>query len=895
MLNVDIRKNGRDFYNISFLYEKDLVENIKTLPKREYDSNSKTWKLNTINLFELIKKYKGKSNEIFFNFIENGEKEKFIKKYNNELIKQQKEEERISNLLKLKDECNQLRKELMTLETVPLDYEKYLNKGITPYEYQKVAAIFAHKLKKCLFAMDMGTGKAQKLTSKILTPNGWKQMGQMEVGDEIINSQGKISKVTGVYPQGIKEIYKIEFTDNTSTECCGEHLWTVFTANQKHRNHENKTYSVNELLKLGLYYNSNIDRKPNKKFFIPIIKPIEFNKKELPIHPYILGCILGDGGLTVKNNTHFTSSDLEIINSYNSHTKFIPEIYKFSSIEDRIELLKGLMDTDGYCDKNNGLIEYTSVSKDLIEDVKFIIQSLGGIAKSRKIKFDKNGFHSYRISITLPNEIIPFKLKRKLDIYKPKTKYQPYRGIKSITLVGEDECQCISVDASDSLYVTNDCILTHNTLSSLLTCEMYEESVKKVLIICPNSLKFNWGLEILKFCGKPYYILNEKKKSSNVYTVEESKYFIINYEAFNRSNFDPYNKLHSFGLKKIDMLICDESHKLKNSKSNTVTNIRKLFKNKVDRVILASGTIMPNRITDLFIQLNMLDQDAFPSKNRFYNEYCNMVFNIETNSWDEISTPNYEKLHEDLSHIMFRVRKKDVLKDLPDLIVNKVYLEMTSEQEKEYNKIENQFNDISWDEDNGFRDSSPSLVIMNKLRQYTSSIKLDTVKDFIDDLNEEENKVLVFDCFKKPLYELNERFNNSSVYSGDIESSERQELVNKFQKSNNKDLMNLLITMQSGNFGITLTEASKIVVLNQSFVPSENEQCYARAHRIGQKNSVMVYIFIFKNSIDDLIDKAINNKQIGISKVVDGEDFSDTSNSSTLSEVMNIYKKRFKK
>jgi SNF2 family DNA or RNA helicase len=218
---------------------------------------------------------------------------------------------------------------------------------------------------------------------------------------------------------------------------------------------------------------------------------------------------------------------------------------------------------------------------------------------------------------------------------------------------------------------------------------------------------------------------------------------------------------------------------------------------------------------------------------------------------------------------------------------------MTPEQEKQYYRIENEFNEIQWD--NEFRESSPSLIIMNKLRQYTSSIKLDTVKEFIQDLNEEDNKILVFDCFKKPLYDLNSKIENSSVYSGDIEPIERQRLVNEFQNTNNKDLMNLLITMQSGNFGITLTEASKIIILNQSFTPSENEQCYARAHRIGQKNSVMVYIFIYKNTIDDLIDKAIGNKQVGISKVVDGEDYLDTSNTSTLSELINFYKKIYKK
>ncbi len=437
---------------------------------------------------------------------------------------------------------------------------------------------------------------------------------------------------------------------------------------------------------------------------------------------------------------------------------------------------------------------------------------------------------------------------------------------------------------------------TGKTLMGILATEMYGKDIKKVLVICPNSLKFNWAMEVIKFCGQPYYLLNEKKKDTNKYTIDQAKYFIVNYDYFNNNVFSQQQKILKFGLDKIDMLICDESHKLKNTGSNTVRNILKCFRNKCRYVLLLTGTPMPNKAEELYVQLNFLNPDDFSSKNKFYTEYCGLRFDVNTLSWDINNNPDFDRIHEKLDDVMFRVRKKDVLKDLPDLVVNKIFLDMTPEQEKEYYKLENEFRSVDWNTMGEMVfDQAPTLIIMNKLRQYTSSIKLDTVRELIANFNDEGNKVLVFDCFKKPLYALNDLVGSSNVYSGDIDAQARQELVTLFQKPESKELMNLLITMQSGNFGITLTEASNILVLNQSLVPSENDQCYARAHRIGQKNCVMVYIIIFKNTIDEHIDSIVGKKQLGISKVVDGEEFKDQSNKSTVGELLSLFKQKYSK
>jgi hypothetical protein len=153
-----------------------------------------------------------------------------------------------------------------------------------------------------------------------------------------------------------------------------------------------------------------------------------------------------------------------------SNSKFIPQIYKLGSIKQRIELLQGLLDTDGYISKNGSVFFYT-VSDQLASDVVEIVNSLGGIVKS-SVKYPKytyrgevrNGQKCNVLCICLPNNIMPFKLERKMLLVKDRIKYFPTRYISDIIEVGQKECQCISVDAPDSLYVTDNFILTHNTL-----------------------------------------------------------------------------------------------------------------------------------------------------------------------------------------------------------------------------------------------------------------------------------------------------------------------------------------------------------------------------------------------------------------------------------------------
>ena len=366
-------------------------------------------------------------------------------------------------------------------------------------------------------------GRAMPLDSRILTPTGWRAMGNIEVGDEVIGSDGKAVEVTGVFPQGKKKVYRLTMTDGSSAVACAEHLWAVRTASDKRRDKPLRVLETQEMM-------NNLRCFHQYRYELPLLSsPVEWPFREVPIEPYSLGLLLGDGCLTGKTSPSFCTADAELVSSMSfaltdmnlnfrrksdidyivtnpdaghggipvrnpltqalrqlnlngtySSTKFIPEIYLHNCAAVRLAVLQGLLDTDGgpvTQQDRTCRIQYTTTSEQLKHDVLFLVRSLGGVAywRRRKAEGRKPGFargrevgyrnDAFVIDIRLPQGLEPFRLKRKADIYRRHGGGRPVRFIKNIEFVGVEETQCISVAALDSLYVTDDFILTHNTLA----------------------------------------------------------------------------------------------------------------------------------------------------------------------------------------------------------------------------------------------------------------------------------------------------------------------------------------------------------------------------------------------------------------------------------------------
>ncbi|MBO0723325.1 MAG: PhoH family protein, partial [Blastocatellia bacterium] len=322
------------------------------------------------------------------------------------------------------------------------------------------------------------------------TPEGWRKMGEIDVGDFVIGSDGKPTMVTGIFPQGEKKVYRLTMTDDASTIACSEHLWQVKTMEDKRRDKPPRVLETEEMI-------GNLRRHHQFRYELPLLSaPVEFSEREVPIEPYSLGLLLGDGCISDKTSPSFSTADGELVAALRnplrqalrdlglagtlSATKFIPEKYLHNSAEVRIALLQGLLDTDGGPVTEEGRtcrIQYATISERLKDDLIYLVRSLAGVAYWRKSSAEgrKPGFargrtvpyrsDAYILDIRLPENIKPFRLQRKAEIYEKTGGGRPLRFIKNIEYIGEAETQCIRVAAPDSLYVTDDFILTHNTLA----------------------------------------------------------------------------------------------------------------------------------------------------------------------------------------------------------------------------------------------------------------------------------------------------------------------------------------------------------------------------------------------------------------------------------------------
>jgi ATP-dependent Lon protease len=364
-----------------------------------------------------------------------------------------------------------------------------------------------------------GVGKAQPLYSKIMTPDGWTTMGEIQPGDEVIGSDGSPHKVLEVFPQGKKDIYRVYFSDGTFSDCCKEHLWETQTDLDRKAKRRGSVKSLEEIME-SLRYGA--DQRKNHS--IPMTAPVAFSEKELPISPYVLGALLGNGTLYSSGAVKFSSENLEVVDrlekelpedvglykesgdnvdyrittggrpftdknehltkndfqkalielglaGQKSDTKFVPNAYLHGSIGQRLDLLHGLMDTDGTVHPNRVTVQFSSTSRNLIDAVIFIVQSLGGTASesSREVRYKDESCKiiqcktCYTLVVSLPADIKPFWCQQKGQKYIPKTKYRPKRFIDKVEYVGAKEAKCILVEAEDHLYLTDNFIVTHNT------------------------------------------------------------------------------------------------------------------------------------------------------------------------------------------------------------------------------------------------------------------------------------------------------------------------------------------------------------------------------------------------------------------------------------------------
>ncbi len=807
---------------------------------------------------------------------------------------------------------------------VEVDYEKYQKldkRGWRAFKHQEEGIEFLLKNKKCILADDMGIGKCEFVDNQVFTPKGRQKIGTLKNGDYVIGSDGKPVIVEAVYPQGVKDLYRVTFNDGYSVLVSKEHLFTVSRCNSgdNSKNRENKYHTISVEQMLDTELNLNVKGKGwnekrgykfktyyktsngQNKWQIPIVKPIEFSGDSvLPIEPYLLGVCLGDGHIknsSVKVDIH--KDDFEevfkgqLINEYKSHrnvrscniklgeslkelnlnqtrshTKFIPDIYKYSSIEDRVSILQGIMDTDGHCMKSKGGnfkgTEYCTVSEQLADDVAEIVHSLGGIVrkKSRIPTYHykgekKEGKRAYRLNIKFSNDINPFRLKRKSGEYLQPKKYKVGRYIKDIKLEKQGESVCIQVGAEDHLYVTEHGIVTHNTYQSIVAA--LEIEAERILVVCPSSLKINWKREIENFC-EDVSIIKGKHWDPDRFT-------IINYDIL--KNFHTIEergkKYEEWELRREivefnpDLIILDEAHYVKNHKSirgKILKDISKRF--KTERVWLLTGTPIANRPMDYFNLLSIIDSPVTNNWVHYAKTYCDGMRFRKGNKfiWVTTGASNLEELSTKTKRTILRRKKEDVL-DLPEKLITPVYLEL--ENVDGYKNVWNEYMEqrkLDGKKGNPAKD----LVEMTLLRTFIAMETVPYTIEKTEEALESNKKTIIFCNFNDEMDSFINHFGDKCVcVRGGMSDAKKQHAVDRFQEDDS--CMVFVGQIKAAGVGLTLTKAEIVIMNSLDWVPGTHEQAEDRAYRIGQKETVNIYYMLIDDTIDTLVWNILNEKK----------------------------------
>lgn len=415
---------------------------------------------------------------------------------------------------------------------------------------------------------------------------------------------------------------------------------------------------------------------------------------------------------------------------------------------------------------------------------------------------------------------------------------------------------------------------TGKTIVSLAYMKLHPE-IKPVLIVVPAAVKLNWKKEAEKWLNDPAIEILKGKTPYNI--DDDTRIAIINYDILK----DWQEELKDWNPQ---LIIFDEQHRLKNSRAMR-SKAAKDISRKIPYTLHLSGTPVISRPIEIFNTINMIDRSVFPSWYKYTKRYCNAKktrFGYDVNGASHL-----DELHQKLINtIMYRVKKQDVLKDLPDKQISFVPVEI--DNGKEYKQAEANF--IQFIRETKGRQAArkasnaEGLQRIETLKQVAVKGKMKEVKNWIDD-SIKHGKLVVFCTHRKVVEELMKQYGNIAVrYEGGMTEKQKSDSESRFWNDENVKLF--IGNIKAAGEGINLQCASQGAFVELGWTASEHDQASDRMHRIGQKNAVNIYYFIATGTIEEKIAKQIDEKRKVTDKTLDGK---DTEKSSLLTEIMNEY------
>lgn len=753
------------------------------------------------------------------------------------------------------------------------------------HDYQEYAKNFIIKTPSAGLFLDMGLGKACDDETIIPTPNGFKRLGDLQVNDYLFGKNGQPTKITAVYKHQNKTAYCVTLQDGRKFICCDEHLIPYCTSKYA------TTLKVAQLKDLLNNYKTPQKHCFKYRCYIPINNAVIYPSKQHLLHPYFFGVLLSKGyfkptnpnnSYTEKNIINSIKQELKRLNIIQNQTiiPHIPQSYLLDSIENRKQLLYGLMDTNGDFNlskqNNKQILNYTylTTNKQLADDICSLTRSLGYIANQQFI----NG--QIQINIFCNEQIIfnPNKTKHvDFTLIKAINKGLP---IVNIEQVSNRNMTCFTVEAKDHLYLINDYIVTHNTLITLSA--LYEMNPKcHVLIIAPKNIaRSTWIDEIEKWqlpLRIKSLITNEKGKDlSKAKRLERYKevltakptIYLINRELLVDliEFFKPYFPF--------PIVVIDEFQSFKSYSSQRFKALKSV-RQQIIKLIGLTGTPAPNTLMDLWSQIYLLDQGKRlgPNITTYRNTYFNPGFIVDNYpvTWDPKPGAK-EAIYQAISDIVISMENTKLA--LPPITFNNIYVHLSDKETKLYKTMAKEqvltINDEEITANN-------AAVLVGKLSQMASGALYTDENHHFNIIHKQKlnylaymlrnytSPVLIAYYFQSDAIMI-ETYLKALGLDIKIFDGSREML----QAWNAKQIPIMLLQPLSAGHGLNMQQGGFTLIWYT--LPWSLEaylQTNARIYRQGQTQPVIIHHLMTKNTIDEYILYKLKQKNLSQKELLD--------------------------
>ena len=788
------------------------------------------------------------------------------------------------------------------------------------HDYQKATKQFMIDHPKCAVFLPMGLGKDQPLDALVLTPSGFRTMGEMTIGTEVIVPSGGTALVDGVFPQGVRPVYELTLDDGRTVRAGKDHLWTVSNAWQRHEGYPPVVKNTLELLEDLTMKNGD------SKWYIEAIAEPDLGQWSSSLDPYLIGVLLGDGSLS-QSVPMVSTPDQEILDdvarmlpagvtpkwaaNYDyrltsprgqrnaltdelrrlgimgklSVEKSIPQQLLHVSADDRLALLQGLLDTDGHALKTG--FDLVLGSEQLLDDARWLVHSLGG--RATKMTKVVNGKEYFRLYGRLPQHLSPFRLSRKAAVYGTgiRTRYPTvHLAIRSIEYVGEEHTQCISVDHPDHEYVTDQFVRTHNTLVTLSALADIQPS-GHILVIAPlNIVRSTWIDEIEKW-GFPVrtksLIVNERgnklsrkkrlERYAEIATDPPTMYFInqdLVDDLIQNMPTQSVNGRKTF-VWPFGTVIIDESQGLKSPSSKRFKALKRVAP-ATTRIIEMTGTPTPNGLLDLWSQIYLLDEGL--ALGRTFTQYRERYFrptqyvNNRPVKWELL--PGAEKeIYQRISHLVMSIENTALT--LPPLTVNDVRVHLADKEQELYEEMKRELVLTFTDKSSGSQEhvTAPNAgVLAARLIQIASGtiytgpnhkhevIHNQKIEHCDYILRNTTSPTIIAYRFVSDREQLLKQLRDRGHDVQVFDGS--REMIKQW---NERKIQVMLLQPASAGHGLNLQQGgSSMIWYTLPWSLEHYAQTNARLHRQGQKDPVVIHRLITQKTFDTRLPKILENK-----------------------------------